>query len=77
MKLRMARESSWAAWIASKARGKTELNVNRLTATLFSNLSTICPPCTAGYKCNHEHGWIDHDMCNKTSLLNISRLYIE
>ena len=38
MKLNMAIAQSQAAWITSKAHGKTELNVNRLTATLFNNL---------------------------------------
>ena len=37
MKLSMARASSEGAWITSKAHGKTELNVNTLTATLFSS----------------------------------------
>ena len=36
MNLSMARASSQGAWITSKAHGKTGLNVNRLTATLFS-----------------------------------------
>ena len=62
MKLSMAIASSQGAWITSKAHGKTELNVNRLTATLFSNLRATLQQATAGYKCNQGHGWIEHDM---------------
>ena len=40
MKLSMARASPQGAWITSKTHGKTELNVNRLTTTLFSTLTT-------------------------------------
>ena len=67
MKIRMARASSQDAWITSQAHGKTELNVNRLTATLFSNLRARQQQATAGYKCNQWHGWIEHDMYNKKS----------
>ena len=77
MKLSMARESSQGAWITSKAHGKTELNVNRLTTTLFSKLRARLKQATAGYKFNQEHEWIEHDMYNKSSLVNISRLSIE
>ena len=77
MKLSMARICSYGAWITSKTHGKTELNVNRLTATLFSNLRERLQQATAVYKCNQGHGWIYHDMYNKTSLVNISRLCIE
>ena len=77
MKLRMARASSQGAWITNKTHGKTELNVNRLITTLFSNLRARLPQATTGYKCNHGHGWIEHDMYNKTYLVNISRLCIE
>ena len=77
MKLNMAIESSQGAWITSKAHGKTELNVNMLAATLFSNFGAILQQPTSGYKCNQWHGWIDHDMYNKTSLVNISRLCME
>ena len=62
MKLYMARESSYGAWITSKTHGKTELHVNRLTETLFSNLRARLQQATAGYKCNQGHGWIEHDM---------------
>ena len=55
----------------------TELNVNRLAATLFSNFGARLQQATAGYKWNQGHGWIDHDIYNKTSLVNISRLCIE
>ena len=73
----MARASSLSAWITSKSQGKTELNVNKLTATLFSNFEGKIQQATAGYKCNQGHGWIDNDMYNKSSLVNISRLCIE
>ena len=43
----------------------TELNVNRLTATLLSNFGARLQQATAGYKCNQGHGWIEHDMYNK------------
>ena len=56
---------------------KTELNVNRLTATLFSNLRAKLRQATEGYKCNQGHGWIEHDMYNKTALVNISILCID
>ena len=52
MKLRMARTSSQGAWLTSKAHGKTELNVNRLTATLFCNFGARLQQATAGYKFN-------------------------
>ena len=65
MKLRMARSNSQRAWITSKAHGKTELNVNRLIATLFSIFGARLSQPTAGYKCNQGHVWIDHDMYKK------------
>ena len=77
MMLSMARTSSQGTWITSKAHGKTELNVNKLTATLFSNLRARLQQATSGYKCNQGHGCIDNDMYNKTYLVNISRLCIE
>ena len=76
MKVYMARSSSQGAWITSKAHGKTELNVNRLTATLFSNLRARLQQATAGYKYNQGQELIEHDMNNKTSLVNISRLCV-
>ena len=77
MKLRMEIASSYGACITSKAHGKTELNVNRLTATLFGNMRARLQQATPGYKCNQGHGWIENEMYNKTSLVNISRLCIE
>ena len=56
---------------------KTELNVNRLTATLFSNFGAREQHDTAGYNCNQGNEWIEHDMYNKIPLVNISRLFIE
>ena len=58
MKLCMASASSWGAWITRKTDGKTELNVNRLTATLFSNLRARLQQATSSYECNQGHGWI-------------------
>ena len=40
----------------------TELNVNRLTATLFSNFGARYEKVIAGYKCNQGLGWIENDM---------------
>ena len=57
--------------------GNIELNVNRLTATLSSNFGARYEQSTASYKCNQGHGWIEHDMYNKTSLVNISSLCLE
>ena len=76
MKLRMTRASSHGTWITSKSHGKTELEVNRLTATLFSNLRSRLQQATTGYKYNQGHGWVEHNMYYKTSLVNISRLCI-
>ena len=42
--------------------GNIELNVNRLTATLFSNLRARLQQSTTSYKCNQGHGWIEHNM---------------
>ena len=77
MKLSMARSSSLGAWITSKTHGNIELNVNSMTATLFSNFGARLQQVTAGYKCNQGHEWIEHDMYNKTSLVNNSILCIE
>ena len=62
MKLSMARTSSQGVWITSKTHGKTKLNVNRMTATLFSNLRARLEQATAGYKCKQGHGQIENDM---------------
>ena len=40
----------------------TELNVNRLTTTLFSNFGARYEQATASYNFNQGHGWIEHDM---------------
>ena len=55
MKLSMARESSYGAPITSKAHGKTELNVNRLTTILFSKFGARLKQATTGYNCNQGH----------------------
>ena len=77
MKLSMARASSQGAWITSKAHGKTELKVNRLTATLCSNLRARLQQDTAGYKCNQGHGWIAHNHMYKTSLLKYLKICMD
>ena len=51
----------------AKHMGTSELNVNRLTATLFSKFGARLQQATATYKCNQGHGWIEHDMI----LLNV------
>ena len=66
LKLSMARTSSQDAWITSKTHGNNELHINGLTPTLFSKFGARLQQATAGYKCNQGHGWIEHNMCNKT-----------
>ena len=56
---------------------KTELNVNRLTATLFSNFGAILQHDTAGYNCNQGHEWIEHNHMYKTSLLKYLKISID
>ena len=41
---------------------KTELNVTRLTTTLFRNFGARLQHATVGYKGNQGHEWIEHDM---------------
>ena len=65
MKLSMARTSSQGAWITSKTHGNNELNVNRLTATLFTNLRARLQQDAAGYKCKQGHVLIENNMHNK------------
>ena len=77
MKLSMAIASSYHACITNNNHGNIELNVNRLTATLFSNIVARLQQAMEGYKCKQCHGAIENDMCNKTFLVNISRLCIE
>ena len=45
-----------------KHMATTELNVNRLTATLSSNFEARYEQATASYNFNQGHGWIEHDM---------------
>ena len=40
----------------------TELNVNRLTATLLSNFEARYEQATESYNCNQGPEWIEHDM---------------
>ena len=58
MKVRMTKTSSKGTWITSKSHGKTDLNVNRLTATLFSKFGARLQQATAGYQCKQGLGWI-------------------
>ena len=46
----------------AKHMATTELNVNRLTATLSSNFGARKQQATASYNCNQGHGWIEHNM---------------
>ena len=55
----------------------TELNVNRLTATSFSNFGARYVQSTASYKCNQGHGWISHNHIYKTSLLKYLKICME
>ena len=77
MKLSMARSSSLGAWITRKSHGKTELHVNRLTATSFSNFGARYEQSTASYKCNQGHGWIAHNHMYKTSLLKYLKISMD
>ena len=55
----------------------TELNGNRLTATLSSNFGARYEQATASYKCNQGHGWIDHNHMYKTSLLKYLKICMD
>ena len=55
----------------------TELNVNRLTATLSSNFGARYEQATAGYKFNQGNGWIEHNHMFKTSLLKYLKICID
>ena len=56
---------------------KLRLILIRLTEILFSKLRARLQKAKAGQKYNQEHGWIENDMYNKTSLVNISSICIE
>ena len=45
-----------------KHMGTSELNVNRLIATLSSNFGARYEQSTVSYKCNQGHVWIEDDM---------------
>ena len=62
MKLSMAREGHRMHGTLAKHMGTSELNVNRLTATLSSNFVARYEQATASYNCNQGHEWIEHDM---------------
>ena len=55
----------------------TELNVNRLTATLFRNFGARKQQTTASYKCNQGHGWIAHNHMYKISLLKYLKISMD
>ena len=61
----------------AKHMAKTELNVNRLTATLFSNFGARLQQPTANYKCNQGHGWIAHNHMYKTSMLKYLKISMD
>ena len=77
MKLSMEKQVHRVHGSLAINHGNIELNVNRLTATLFSNFGARLQQAKVVYKCNQGHEWIENNMYNKTSLLNISRLCIE
>ena len=77
MTLSMARTTSWGAWITSKTHGKTELNVNRLTATSFSKFGARYEQSTASYKYNQGHGWTAHNHMYKTCLLKYLKISMD
>ena len=60
-----------------KSHGKTELHVNRLTTTSFSNFGARYEQSTASYKCNQGHGWIAHNHMYKTSLLKYLKISMD
>ena len=55
----------------------TELNVNRLTATLFSNFGARLQQATAGYNYNQGHEWIEENYMFKTSLLKYLKISMD
>ena len=57
--------------------GNIELNVNRLTATSFSNFGARYEQSTTSYKCNQGHGWIAHNHMYKTSLLKYLKISMD
>ena len=77
MKLSMARASSQSACITNKTHGKTELNVNRLTVTLLSNLGARLQQATASYNCNQGHEWIDNNLLFKRPLLKYLKICMD
>ena len=56
MKLKMAKESSQNAWITNNNHGNIELNVNRMTATLFSKFGARLQHVTGTYHGKQRHG---------------------
>ena len=61
----------------AKHMATTELNVNRLAATLSSNFGARYEQSTASYKCNQGHGWIEHNHMFKTSLLKYLKICMD
>ena len=60
-----------------KSHGKTELPVNRLTSTSFSNFGARYEQSTASYKCNQGPGLIAHNHMYKTSLLKYLKISMD
>ena len=56
---------------------KIDEHVNNLPGTFYSKRRARLRHARALHNFKHGHGWIEHNMCNKTSLVNISRLCIE
>ena len=62
VKLSMAIAGHRVHGTLGKHMATTELNVNRLIATLFSNFGARLQQATSSYKCNQGHGWLEDDM---------------
>ena len=61
----------------AKHMATTELNVNRLTATLFSKFGARLQQAKAGYNCNQGHEWIDNNLLFKTPLLKYLKICMD
>ena len=55
----------------------TELNVNRLIATLSSNFGARYERATASYNCNQGHEWIDNNLFFKRPLLKYLKICMD
>ena len=77
MKLTMVRASSYHVWINYNKLGNIEYHVNNLPGIFYSKSRAILRHARVLHNFKNGNGWIEHNMCNKTSLVNISRLCIE